>query len=691
MERHYVLDNGVVESESHENRYATNFTAQHSNGTYAPEKGPCPTGLTWIRDARTSGATNGTAAAGTQTRISEEEAEYIRGRQVLTNWALQDWVSRNNLLAKGELEKIFPANATGGNETHPPIPGPRTGLAFSGGGYRSMLHGAGVYSALDNRTGTLFIKDDPLAGLLQGMDYISGLSGGAWLVASSVVKDFAPLVGEGGMNETWGLYRNLYTGNKGNEVSSLRRLEETVSFFVGIRDHVHDKEEEGFNTTLTDYWGIALGRQLFNHRNGAPNAVMSNITLNESFQNHTMPFPLILADGRRADEVIVSQNATLYEFNPFEFGSWDANQTFFYPTRYLGTEMKNGKPKDDKKCITRFDSMDYIVGTSSNFFNRAFAEQVRNANTSQVGSKLSGIEGKSSERVDRFKKQILGDTDDASQTYAPYPNPFQGYEPSRNPTAKQTMLDLVDGGTDGENIPLIPLLQPARALDFILAIDASADTATNWPNGSSLIETASRIRNNDTYAGTIHMPAVPTSAEIFIREGLNRRPTFFGCDETGGALIAYLPNNPVSYYTNFSTLTSNVTYEEQEDFYRNGRQSILTPLTPESAKPGAKGGPKLVRQEEFAKCLACAVVQRSKQRQGVEVGKECQKCFDMWCWRENNQTQSQTLGRLEYNPGLSNGSKAGYEETVGRQRAEQDIWGFFSRVTGYGDATRPGQ
>src|SRR5690606_25917908 len=127
--------------------------------------------------------------------------------------------------------------------------------------------------------------------------------------------------------------------------------------------------------------------------------------------------------------------------------------------------------------------------------------------------------GKSSERVDRFKKQILHDVDeDKAPGSAPYPNPFYAYQPARNPTHKQATLGLVDGGSTGENIPLAPLLQPARALDFILAIDSSSDTASNWPNGTSLITTASRLHSNSNSSNsTISMPAVPKSPETFIR------------------------------------------------------------------------------------------------------------------------------------------------------------------------------
>lgn len=397
-----------------------------------------------------------------------------------------------------------------------------------------------------------------------------------------------------------------------------------------------------------------------------------------------MPFPILLADGRRANETIVSTNATLYEFTPFEFGSWDGNQTFFFPTRYLGTNMTSGKPSDSKKCVTRFDSMPFIAGTTSNFFNRALADQVRHANTSQVGSKLSGIEGKSSERVDKFKKAILGDINEDDQTFAPYPNPFKGFQPSRNPTANEPTLDLVDGGTDNQNIPLIPLLQPARALDFILAIDSSSDTPGNWPNGSSLIATSQRLSQNSTHT-SIPFPPVPSSPDQFIAEGLNRRPTFFGCEQTQGPIIAYVPNNPISYFSNFSTLAPNYTYTEVAGMYRNGRQQILTPLDPDSAKEGAKKQ-TLVKGSDWARCLACAVVDRERMRQGASRAKECESCMSTWCWKGDNGTSASTGGgKMDYYPSLANGSRDGYEKVVGRKE-DQDIWGFFSRVTGYGKA-----
>ena len=55
---------------------------------------------------------------------------------------------------------------------------------------------------------------------------------------------------------------------------------------------------------------------------------------------------------------------------------------------------------------------------------------------------------------------------------ASWPNPFRGVAPQTFLASNQTNLILVDGGEDGEIVPLQPLLVKARGLDTIFAIDA---------------------------------------------------------------------------------------------------------------------------------------------------------------------------------------------------------------------------
>ena len=53
-----------------------------------------------------------------------------------------------------------------------------------------------------------------------------------------------------------------------------------------------------------------------------------------------------------------------------------------------------------------------------------------------------------------------------------YPNPFFGIANSTFTDSSQPVLSLVDGGEDGEVIPIQPLLVKAREVDVIIAIDA---------------------------------------------------------------------------------------------------------------------------------------------------------------------------------------------------------------------------
>jgi lysophospholipase len=62
---------------------------------------------------------------------------------------------------------------------------------------------------------------------------------------------------------------------------------------------------------------------------------------------------------------------------------------------------------------------------------------------------------------------------------ASWPNPFYGVAPDTFIDSAQTNLNMVDGGEDGEIIPLQPLLVKARGIDVIFAIDAVSSFPKN--------------------------------------------------------------------------------------------------------------------------------------------------------------------------------------------------------------------
>lgn len=88
------------------------------------------------------------------------------------------------------------------------------------------------------------------------------------------------------------------------------------------------------------------------------------------------------------------------------------------------------------------------------------------------------------------------------------------------------------------SIPLDPLLVKARHVDTILAVDGSCDTDLCWPNATSL--RASYARAATLPDGQQILPYFP-SAETFVDQGLNARPTFFGCNASQTEITDGMP------------------------------------------------------------------------------------------------------------------------------------------------------
>jgi len=416
---------------------------------------------------------------------------------------------------------------------------PNIGLAFSGGGYRAMLNGAGVVAAFDDRSRANSSTSGTLGGLLQSSTYMAGLSGGSWLVGSLFVNNFTSVqtILDDNQNVSrsgslWKFGNSIFQGPASNGIQLLN----TANYYQTIVDQVQGKDNAGFDTTVTDYWGRALSFQLINATGGGPSFTFSSISEQDWYTGGQTPMPLIVADARGSGQYIVSTNSTIYEFNPWELGSWDPTTYAFAPMRYIGSNFSAGTINDSSQCVRGFDSASFVMGTSSSLFNSV----ILSINSSVASSAVLAT------YVDRALEGIGKDDEDI----ADYPNPFLGYNTDISTISTQSSLTLVDGGTDLQNIPLYPLIQPVRNVDVIFAVDSSADTnassiAPNWPNGTSLVATYQRqflpIGN-----GTV-FPSIPDQ-ETFVNLGLNSRPTFFGCDAenmTGPSpIIVYIPNAP---------------------------------------------------------------------------------------------------------------------------------------------------
>ena len=94
---------------------------------------------------------------------------------------------------------------------------PVIGIAISGGGYRALMNGAGALAAFDNRTSNSTAQGQ-LGGLLQATTYLSGLSGGSWLVGSLYMQNFPPVQdvltgGSSDLGSLWQFENSILQGN----------------------------------------------------------------------------------------------------------------------------------------------------------------------------------------------------------------------------------------------------------------------------------------------------------------------------------------------------------------------------------------------------------------------------------------------------------------------------------------------
>lgn len=577
-------------------------TNQAPNG-YAPAEVDCPSTRPSIRPAK---------------GLSTSESDWLEKRRPNTVDPMRQLLTRINIDGF-DAGKFMDDNS--GNPTNLP----NVAIAFSGGGYRAMLNGAGALAAFDNRTPNATNGAGQLGGLLQASTYMAGLSGGGWLVGSIYMNNFTSvqnIIDQNEPGDVWQLGNSIL---KGPETGGIQILS-TAEYYVNLVDTVTDKSNApgGFDTSLTDYWARALSFQFVNATDGGPGFTWSSIQNDSDFSNANAPFPILVALERAPGDSVLSINSTNIEFNPFEMGSFDPTLYGFAPLKYLGSNFTNGKLPDDQKCIAGFDNGGFIMGTSSSLFNQIILQLNNDTSAPDViKSALQSV------------LTALGQSDNDIADYTP--NPFEGYNNRTNPSANTNRLTLVDGGEDLQNIPFNPLIQPDRAVDVVFAIDSSADTvepsSPNWPNGTSLVATFERTTNN-TIQNNTAFPYIPDQ-NTFVSLGLNNRPTFFGCDVgnlTGrgvSPIVVYIPNSPYVFLSNTSTFAKlDYTNDERNAMIQNGYEVATMG---NNTRPG---------YEDWSTCVGCAIISRSLNRTGTDVPQACQQCFDKYCWNGTRASEA---------------------------------------------------
>lgn len=477
---------------------------------------------------------------------------------------------------------------------------PTIGLAFSGGGYRALLIGAGEYAALDARTN--ISQGVGLGGILQSSSYISGLSGGAWLVGSVVCNNLISIDELIHNNTLWQTTNSILNYFDDNIVDQLL-------MWIDIGEQVRSKQDAGFSISITDVWGRALSYQfLTNKKDYGAGYRFSDLMNETNFRNHYAPFPILLAVGRVPDTNIVNLNSTVFSLTPFEVGSESPYLNSFVATRSIGTLLDNGLPQNST-CISGFDNAGFFMGTSSSLFN-AIILSIDNAT------------------LPDFLKEFINETIidpivKSNIDVAKYnPNAFYNSEDPQTSIESSKTLYLVDGGEDGQNIPLVPLLK--RNMSIVFAFDNSADI-NGLPDGTSLVKTYER-QFFEAGAKT-PFPYVPDQ-KSFLHLNLTSRPTFFGCNAGNLTaltdsvfdvpLVVYIANKQYSFASNTSTFKLLYSIADRNAMITNGFEvaSMLNGTL----------------DEEWRACVGCAIIRREQKRLGLEQTKQCKLCFERYCW-----------------------------------------------------------
>ncbi|OCH93717.1 phospholipase B [Obba rivulosa] len=518
---------------------------------------------------------------------------------------------------------------------------PKIGIAISGGGYRAALYGAGVLSGFDARVEAA--KKAGTGGLLQVSSYLSALSGGSWLTGSVYFNNFPNITDMVYGNDElsgWILDLDLATPD-GFDLFN----DENQHFYGSIVWSVMAKAALAIDTSITDPWARMISYHFLNEtsrdnfftNDSAHGAgqIWSQMPDIPAFAQHQVPLPIIMADSRPIGDNSTGPlppGPTVYEITPFEFGSWDPGLSAMMNLSFTGTHLLNGQPDNDTACVQRFDQAGFVMGTSASLFNQILDVATNTLNGfGEDGAGLLYV-------LSRQLQEVRTRADDVAN----WPNPFNGINPDTFEDSGSRWLELVDGSTNGENVPLGQLFVKARGLDVIVGVDASANDANNWPNGSSIIASQNRI---NTILNTSHQgfPPIPSTEEDFISTGVRQRPTFFGCNPTQTPpeypILIYMPNSPPltgdNPVTNTGTFKLSYTALHTQLFLEQTQQNTIGGFLADSNIP----------DPDFGKCVQCAAIDRARFRLSPAPARSdyCAQCFTHYCFDPSDPPSSDEL------------------------------------------------
>ncbi|KAF7321318.1 Lysophospholipase [Mycena kentingensis (nom. inval.)] len=521
---------------------------------------------------------------------------------------------------------------------------PKVGIAVPGGGLRAAQYGAGCMNALDARNASA--KAAGTGGLLQVASYVSGLSGGSWVTGSLLFNNWPTIpdliFGNGGDLDGWKLDLPFASPDGDNVFS-----DDNQYFFGSILWSVISKADAGVDTSITDPWSRMISYHFLNQTdrfNFFTNAtahgagqLWSDIPRIPAYQEKKVPFPLIVADSRAGNDEstdALGLDSVVYEITPFEFASFDPSLSAGMNLSYAGTHLTSGKAANGSACVRGFDQAGFIMGTSASLFNQIF-DFANNKIDSSDRNTFTYL-------LDRQLRSVRTRKDDVAN----WPSPFTGIKGSTYVDTNNTWLSLIDGASNGENVPFGPLFVKSRGLDVIVTLENSADDPNSWPNGTGPITTSTRL---DTLLRATHQqfPPIPQKAEDWVSMGVRERATFFGCDPAEPPtfpLVIYLPNAPPldggDPVTNSGTFTLTYPLKHSQIFMHQVFDNIVSGFTPNANTP----------DPNFGICLQCAAVDRARRRTNPVPPRSeiCTSCFKQYCYDPQNPPSASALPRRQW-------------------------------------------
>lgn len=198
---------------------------------YAPTSVNCPASRPTVRSAE---------------KLSSNETSWLKGRREKSLSAMKDFFGH---VTVGDYDVGAYLDKHSGNSSNLP----NVGIAISGGGWRALMNGAGAVKAFDSRTFNASTSGH-LGGLLQSATYISGLSGGSWLLGSIYINNFTTIekLQTHEKGAIWQFGNSILEGPDGGGI----QLFDSASYYMDIAKAVDAKKKAGFDTSLTDIWYV---------------------------------------------------------------------------------------------------------------------------------------------------------------------------------------------------------------------------------------------------------------------------------------------------------------------------------------------------------------------------------------------------------------------------------------------------